>query len=171
MPKKQSAEITKKWLYKEDCPQGQLFDLTEVDEHELEDQGWIGTPAKFKNSAPVVIDKKIAETLSITDFIAKVKEAGFRVLTKIELEAEINKAVSEDREAIAKVAEDKAAASELAKFQNYEKTFFESPKDLTKPELIEYALKRSGGELRLSSTLKEQTMIDRIAEWIEKAKG
>lgn len=150
-----------KWLFHKDCPEGQIFDLAEVEEHELEDAGWVQTPALL--DIPVKeeeLTQKVFDSLGPQDLINKVKHMGYLVMTPDELNAEVQKAVSEVKEEVPAVVVD--PPEEEKSLEVLEQMYFESPESLHKKELVIYAKSRFG--IKLTMTMKESTMIGKINE-------
>jgi len=153
--------MPRKYKYHQDCPKGEIFDISDAEEKELNEAGWVDTPAllDLPEEKPE-ISPEVAESLSPGDLVAKCRELGYIVLTPDELEAEINKAVSEAVEADnAPVIDEDGEENEE---QRRERVFFQNPTDLTKEELKQYADERYS--LSLSMNMKEATMIEKITE-------
>lgn len=82
--------------YHNDKPEGQLFNETKVFFDELEQKGWVNTPAKLDvkiEKEPTITAEQI-ESMSSDELVGMVKSMGFNVLSDEMLTAEINKALS-----------------------------------------------------------------------------
>jgi len=119
------------------------------------------------------LSKEVFESLGPQDLINKVKHMGYLVMTPDELQAEIQKALSEVKEEVPTVIVENPApvnegvekgvdSEEPSAMESLEQMYFESPESLTKQELVFYAKHRFG--LKLKMTQKEATMIKLINE-------
>lgn len=165
--------MAKVFLFHADHPKGKMFDDHQIEA--LAEQGWVDTPAKLdlpeEDNTPQLTEDQI-ERVRPEDLVGLVKSMGFKVMTEIELNAEINKAKASaspvgidtfsDEELIAEAerrglkqsAEDAEALNEL------QDRFNEDPESLNKDELV--SLGNNGFKLGLRSNMKEATLIEKI---------
>ena len=165
--------MAKVFLFHAECPKGEMFDDHQVEA--LSEQGWVDSPAKLdlpeENKTPKLTQDQI-DRARPDDLVGLVKSMGFKVMTDLELTAEINKAAAgaspagietfSDEELIAEAerrglkqsAEDAEALNEL------QDRFNEDPESLNKDELV--ALGNNGFKLGLRSNMKEATLIEKI---------
>ena len=153
-------------MYHEKCPKGKVFDRSDV--KDLEKDGWVDTPAKLKNKPIQTIPKINIEKADPKLLVSMVKGMGYKVLTDVELQAEIGKAGTFD---ISSVSDDELIAEaekrglkendpESAVLDKLEERFIEKPTELIKEELIQLGNIRF--KLGLRSNMKEETLIEKI---------
>lgn len=168
--------MSKLWMYHANCPKGEIVNLSQAEQ--LEQDGWVKSPAlldlpKEDNAAKMDADQ--IERARPEDLVGLVKTMGFKVLSEVEFEAEMNKAKFSavpvtiesfsDEELIAEAErrglKDSGGESEGA-IEALQETFDENPTDLTKDELV--MLGNGKFQLGLRSNMKEETLIAKITE-------
>lgn len=173
--------MSKLWMYHANCPKGEIVNLSQAEQ--LEQDGWVKSPAlldlpKEDNSAKMDADQ--IERARPEDLVGLVKTMGFKVLSEVEFEAEMNKAKFSavpvtiesfsDEELIAEAErrglKDSCGESEGA-IEALQETFDENPTDLTKDELV--MLGNGKFQLGLRSNMKEETLIAKITEALNEA--
>lgn len=173
--------MSKLWMYHANCPKGEIVNLSQADR--LEQDGWVKSPAlldlpKEDNAAKMDADQ--IERARPEDLVGLVKTMGFKVLSEVEFEAEINKAKFSavpvtiesfsDEELISEAErrglKDSGGESEGA-IEALQETFDENPTDLTKDELV--MLGNGKFQLGLRSNMKEETLIAKITEALNEA--
>ncbi len=173
--------MSKLWMYHANCPKGEIVNLSQAEQ--LEQDGWVKSPAllnlpKEDNSAKMDADQ--IERARPEDLVGLVKTMGFKVLSEVEFEAEMNKAkfsavpvtiesFSDDEliaEAERRGLKDSGGESEGA-IEALQETFDENPTDLTKDELV--MLGNGKFQLGLRSNMKEETLIAKITEALNEA--
>lgn len=173
--------MSKLWMYHANCPKGEIVNLSQAEK--LEQDGWVKSPAlldlpKEDNAAKMDADQ--VERARPEDLVGLVKAMGFKVLSEVEFEAEMNKAKFSavpvtigsfsDEELIAEAErrglKDSGGESEGA-IEALQETFNENPTDLTKGELV--MLGNGKFQLGLRSNMKEETLIAKITEALNEA--
>ncbi len=173
--------MSKLWMYHANCPKGEIVNLSQAEQ--LEQDGWVKSPAlldlpKKDNAAKMDADQ--IERARPEDLVGLVKTMGFKVLSEVEFEAEINKAKFSavpvtiesfsDEDLIAEAErrglKDSGVESEGA-IEALQETFDENPTDLTKDELV--MLGNGKFQLGLRSNMKEETLIAKITEALNEA--
>lgn len=168
--------MSKLWMYHANCPKGEIVNLSQAEQ--LEQDGWVKSPAlldlpKEDNAANMDADQ--IKRARPEDLVGLVKTMGFKVLSEVEFESEMNKAKFSaapitiesfsDEELIAEAErrglKDSGGESEGA-LEALQETFDENPTDLTKDELV--MLGNGKFQLGLRSNMKEETLIAKITE-------
>lgn len=173
--------MSKLWMYHANCPKGEIVNLSQADQ--LEKDGWVKSPALLdlpKEDYAAKMDADQIERARPEDLVGLVKTMGFKVLSEVEFEAEMNKAKFSaapvtiesfsDEELIAEAErrglKDSGGESEGA-IEALQETFDENPTDLTKDELV--MLGNGKFQLGLRSNMKEETLIAKITEVLNEA--
>jgi hypothetical protein len=164
----------KVWMYHKNTPHGEIFDSNAVDLAELNDLGWVNTPANLaiKKEVSVTVDQ--AKEANPETLIELVKSLGFIVMTEQQFDAEVNKlSFSQkslesfsDAELIAE-AESRGLkeSSDADDHLSLLERFGVEPAALTIPELVE--LGNDKFKLGLRSNMKEATLIEKILAAME----
>ncbi len=170
--------MSKLWMYHANCPKGEIVNQSQAEQ--LEQDGWVKSPAlldlpKEDNSAKMDADQ--IERARPEDLVGLVKTMGFKVLSEVEFEAEMNKAKFSavpvtiesfsDEELIAEAERRGLKESKQAEGQEGEHDldvlyaqFEENPESLTKAEHV--VLGNSLYSLGLRENMKEETLIEKI---------
>ncbi|CAM0050167.1 hypothetical protein VPHD478_0007 [Vibrio phage D478] len=164
--------MSKLWMYHANCPKGEIVNLSQAEQ--LEQDGWVKSPAlldlpKEDNAAKMDADQ--IERARPEDLVGLVKTMGFKVLSEVEFEAEMNKAKFSavpvtiesfsDEELIAEAERrglKNSGGDDL--MQELLSQFEEDPESLSKAELV--ALGNTLYSLGLRENMKEETLIDKI---------
>ncbi len=171
--------MSKLWMYHANCPKGEIVNLSQAEQ--LEQDGWVKSPAlldlpKEDNAAKMDADQ--IERARPEDLVGLVKTMGFKVLSEVEFEAEMNKAKFSavpvtiesfsDGELIAE-AERRGLKDSGGESEDQEgehdldvlyAQFEENPESLTKAEHV--VLGNSLYSLGLRENMKEDTLIEKI---------
>lgn len=166
--------MSKLWMYHAKCPKGEIVNLSQAEQ--LEQDGWVKSPAlldlpKEDNAAKMDADQ--IERARPEDLVGLVKTMGFKVLSEVEFEAEMNKAKFSavpvtiesfsDEELIAE-AERRGLKQSTEDggdlLQELLSQFDEDPESLTKAEHV--ALGNGLYSLGLRENMKEDTLIEKI---------
>ena len=139
-------------LYHEDHRDGKIFDKEEALENneEMLKDGWVDTPAKLSPLPEAEIKEvAVSPTMNISQLVKACKNAGFHVLTDVELAQHIAAAQTVQPPSIAALAD----------------MFDKDPTSLTKEELVVLG---ADYDLKLKMTMKEETMIGHINKAVER---
>jgi hypothetical protein len=165
------------YLFREDHPTGKIFKFvggSDSDEcRELLENGWFDTPARLDlPERSLELTTEQVEKLRPEDLIKMLQSYGFIVLTPEQLTAEVNKLVGAHvdieqftDEAFIAEAERRGLKQsddieEPSEHEHYAQFVLDAVK-LSKPQLKELGLHYG---LKLSSTMSELTMINKIDE-------
>ena len=138
-------------MFHKDCHEGQIFNCNQIEK--LESEGWVDTPEKLdipKKQPEITMSQKDAETANPTVLVSILKSLGYVVMTKMELEAHTNIAISN---AINPPKVDNVSFSIKAQFDK-------DPKSLNKESLVVFGNKEYTLGLRMN--MKEDTLIEKI---------
>ncbi|AUR93149.1 hypothetical protein NVP1184A_10 [Vibrio phage 1.184.A._10N.286.49.A5] len=164
--------MSKLWMYHANCPKGEIVNLSQAEK--LEQDGWVKSPAlldlpKEDNTAKMDADQ--IKRARPEDLVGLVKTMGFKVLSEVEFEAEMNKAkfsavpvtiesfsdeeliAEAERRGLKNSGSDDLMRELLSQFE-------EDPESLTKAEHV--ALGNSLYSLGLRENMKEETLIEKI---------
>jgi len=172
--------MSKLWMYHANCPKGEIVNLSQAEQ--LEQDGWVKSPAlldlpKEDNAAKMDADQ--IERARPEDLVGLVKTMGFKVLSEVEFEAEMNKAKFSavpvtiesfsDEELIAEAERRglKDSGGSTASVDDLLNQFNEDPESLTKAEHVE--LGNTLYSLGLRENMKEATLIEKINAAINEA--
>lgn len=165
---KQPNDKKRMYLFSEECPEGQIFDVTEEELEELLDSGWAESPSELDlpEKEPEAPTAEQVEKAKPGDLVAMVKNLGYHVMTDVELAQANAKAGNFD---IAKVSDDDLVTEAERRglkqpednTQELVARFFENPKSLTKEELVVVGAAHG---LELKMQMKEENMIAKIGE-------
>lgn len=165
--------MSKLWMYHANCPKGEIVNLSQAEQ--LEQDGWVKSPAlldlpKEDNAAKMDADQ--IERARPEDLVGLVKTMGFKVLSEVEFEAEMNKAKFSavpvtiesfsDEELIAEAERRglKDSGDPTSSVDVLLNQFNEDPESLTKAEHV--VLGNSLYSLGLRENMKEDTLIEKI---------
>lgn len=142
------------YLYHQNTPKGEIFDTEEVDIETLLEDGWLDSPATLDipEELPEMTVEKV-KRLAPDELISLVKGLGFLVMSQMEFDAEINKA-------LLPTIPETSGAETITSNDNLLDIFNESPTDLNKEDLI--ILGNNVYKLSLRMTMKEETLINHI---------
>jgi hypothetical protein len=169
--------MSKAWLYNQENVSGKLFELGEHGKNsetyeELKEDGWLDSPKSLDKPKPEIeeLTAERVESMSPDAMADQVKGYGYHVLTEIELQVKISKAISD--------VSDDALCAEVDKrglkrdFKADEEISYLKDKFLTNPKslIIEQHLalgKALGVKLRIN--FGEDTMIKKIQAKLDEA--
>ena len=162
------------YLFNEENPRGQMFNLTEEEIEQYQGDGWQDSPEglKLPEAEDTGLTEEQVSNARPEDLVKLVESYGFIVMTPEQLKAEANKMAStvldltkfDDSEIIAEaerrgLKQSDVMADELNALLD---RFTANPESLNKDELV--ALGNNGYSLGLRSNMKEETLIAKINE-------
>ena len=162
------------YLFNEENPRGKMFNLTAEQIEQHQEDGWLDSPADLElpESEDVGLTEEQVSNARPEDLVKLVESYGFIVLTPEQLKAEANKMAAtvidiskfDDAEIVAEAERRGLKQSDIdaEEINAMVDRFNEEPKSLNKDELV--ALGNNGFKLGLRSNMKEETLIDKIAE-------
>ena len=169
----------KKWMYKQDCIGGEVFDLgpdhkKSAKYAELKEDGWLDSPKTLDKPKPKVeeISAERAASMSPDAMADQVKGYGYHVFTDIELKIKLGKAISEASDDVLCSEVDKRGLVKAPVVQGnndideLQFRFLQDPKSLIIEEHLELG-KALGAKLRIN--FGEDTMIKKIQEKLDEA--
>ena len=155
-------------MFHMDCPKGKSFSVGQVDQ--LIEEGWVDSPAKLDLPEEQKVRASVEQVQEADPqtLVNLTKALGFKVLTDIEFQIEVNKAkpaafditsVTDD-ELIAEAERRGLKNSTSDSIELLQEQFDEEPTELTKDELV--MLGNEKFKLGLRSNMKEDTLIEKI---------
>lgn len=131
--------MSKVFLFHKDHPNGKMFDQVYADKHEAELmlEGWVDSPKDFREAqakAPDFTPEQVRR-MGNEDLVSLVKSMGFHVLTNDQLEAEVQKRVSQ-----IVYREQPRAADPTAEVEKDPQVHMPTERELTDTKLRERAL-------------------------------
>lgn len=160
------------YLFNEEHPRGKMFNLTEAEIEQYQEDGWQDSPKGLtlpEDEPPELTEEQVSNSQP-GDLVKLVESYGFIVMTPEQLKAEANKMASvalniekfDDQAIIAEAERRGLKKSEISsnKINQLFERFIENNEDLNKDELI--YLGNNGYTLGLRSNMKEETMIAKL---------
>lgn len=157
---------TRLYLFSEEAPKGQVFNLTETELEAKLDDGWAESPADLDltEEEPEMPTEEEVKAASPSQLVAMVRELGYHVMTDVELAKEkagtFTLADVSDDDLISE-AEKRGLKQPEDNTQELVARFFEEPTSLTKEELVVVGAAHG---LELKMQMKEENMIAKIGE-------
>lgn len=164
------------YLFNDEFPKGQMFNVTKEEEEKLLEEGWVDTPTRLdlpeEMHTGVTVEQ--AKEADPTTLVNLVKSYGFMVLTPEQLKAEAVKMASvaldiskfSDEALIAEAEKRGLKEPEITEEDDLLFRFKKEPESLTKEELVK--LGNESFKLGLRSNMKEETLIEKIKGEIAK---